>query len=390
MITLAIDNFGARGRPLPNGGDSMDYPALFYYLRESGMDVQVKQTEEAPQDAWYVMKVKWFDFTVDYLALVNPTVLARNMKIVFLYDEADNPAHIDERLFQLAEKHGHDNMVFVTGNTDADQHVWTTYWPEREYLYRRSVGPVRGSKTHFKRRSKHFTGLCRIDKLWRKIFMSNLWKKGLHHNGYFSYCQEFLGEQDDWAGVPLLNEFISEREPEFTKFIQAGPFFVDELSSRERNDYAVLAENFYQDSYFNIVLETFIDVDGSKGQFITEKTFKPILNNQPFICVAEHNHMRHLRELGYETFRSLWSEEYDAIEDTQQRFETVMKLSEELAGMRLTDLHDLYAKSVPILEHNRNKLENDVTHRLHDLVDKIMSKPSRYTSVQSDLRHFDH
>ena len=128
MITLAIDNFGARGRPLPNGGDSMDYPALFYYLRESGLNVQVKQTEEAPQDAWYVMKVKWFDFTVDYLALVNPTVLARNMKIVFLYDEADNPAHIDERLFQLAEKHGHDNMVFVTGNTDADQHVWTTYW----------------------------------------------------------------------------------------------------------------------------------------------------------------------------------------------------------------------------------------------------------------------
>jgi len=375
MITLAIDNFGARGRPLPNGGDSMDYPALFYYLRESGMDVQVKQTEEAPQDAWYVMKVKWFDFTVDYLALVNPTVLARNMKIVFLYDEADNPAHIDERLFQLAEKHGHDNMVFVTGNTDADQHVWTTYWPEREYLYRRSVGPVRGSKTHFKRRSKHFTGLCRIDKLWRKIFMSNLWKKGLHHRGYFSYCQTFLGEQDDWDGIPLLNEFIESRELDVDEFITAGPFLVDQLSDQDRNNDAVLAEHLYQDSYFNIVLETNIDADSSGGQCITEKTLKPILNCQPFICVAEHHHLAHLHELGYATFDSLWKEDYDDIQDTQQRFEAVMRLSEELIRLPLDELHYLYQRAQPILEHNRKVLANYVPHRLQDLVEKIMNRP---------------
>jgi len=404
VITLAIDNFGNSGRPLPNGmrpeqcvnddfaedWPRLDYPRLFYYLKESGIDVAVKQTEEADSEAWYPITVGWFDFTLDYFDLINPTVLARNMKIVFLYHEADNPGHINKRLMELAELHGHDNMAFISGNSAADQYRFCHYWPELEYMYRRSVDFKQAATAHFKHRSKHFTGLCRIDKLWRKIFMSNLWKKGLHHNGYFSYCQEFLGEQDEWAGVPLLNEFISGRESEFTEFIQAGPFLVDELSSRERNDYAVLSKNFYEDSYFNIVLETFIDVDSSGGQFITEKTFKPILNNQPFICVAEHNHMRHLRELGYETFHTLWNEDYDAIEDTQQRFEAAMELSEELAGMTLNDLHELYVKSVPILEHNRNKLENDVTHRLHALVDDIMSKPSRYTSVQSDLRHSDH
>ena len=387
MITLAIDNFGNSGRPLPNGmrpeqcvnddfaesWPRLDYPRLFYYLKESGIDVVVRQTEEADSEAWYPITVGWFDFDLDYFDLINPTALARNMKIVFLYHEADNPEHINKRLAELAEKHGHDNIAFISGNSAADQYQFTHYWPELEYMYRRSVDFKQASKTHFKRRSKHFTALVRIDKLWRKIFMSNLWKRGLHHNGYFSYCQEFLGEQDDWDGVPLSNEFIHKREPEFREFIQAGPFFVDELSSRERNDYAVLAENFYEDSYFNIVLETFIDVDSSGGQFITEKTFKPILNHQPFIVVAEHNHLKHLHELGYKTFNSIWDESYDSIENTQDRFEAVMRLSEDLCSKPLDELHDMYVSVVDILEHNHNLLKGDLSHRLKNLTTDLDS-----------------
>lgn len=390
MITLAIDNFQqGTGRPLPNGMSPeqcvnddfamdwprLDYPRIFYYLKESGIDCVVKHTPEATGDAWYPITIGWFDFDLDYFDLINPTALARDMKIVFLYHEADNPENINNRLTELAKKHGHDNIAFISGNSAADQYQYTHYWPELEYMYRRSVDFTKASKTHFKRRSKHFTGLCRIDKLWRKIFMSNLWNKGLHTQGYFSYCQEFLGQQDDWDGVPLLNEWIAKQLPIMAKFIQAGPFFVDDLTTDQRNDYSVLAENFYEDSYFNIVLETFIDVDSSGGQFITEKTLKPILHHQPFIAVAEHNHMKHLRELGYETFSGIFDESYDAIENTQERFEAVMKLSEDLISMPINDLHDIYVKSVPIIEHNRNKLENDITHRLHDLVEKINYRP---------------
>ena len=390
MITLAIDNFQhGTGRPLPNGmrpeqcanddfaqqWPRLDYPRLFYYLKESKIDCVIKHTPEASSDAWYPMTIGWFDFTLDYFELINPEVLAKGMKIVFLYHEADNPKDINARLTELAKRHDHDNIAFISGNSSADQYQYTYYWPELEYMYRRSVDFTKASKTHFKRRSKHFTGLCRIDKLWRKIFMSNLWNKGLHTKGYFSYCQEFLGEQDDWNGVPLLNEFIAKHEPIYTEFIKEGPFFCDDLSSQARNDYSVLAEHFYDDSYFNIVLETFIDVDSSNGQFITEKTLKPILNNQPFIVVAEYNHMKHLRELGYETFNGIFDESYDAIENTQERFESVMRLSEELISLPLEELHDIYTKAVPILEHNRDKLENDITHRLCDLVERINYRP---------------
>ena len=390
MITLAIDNFEERtGRPLPNGvsleryhegnfdteSPRLDYPRIFYYLKESNIDCVVKHTPEAGAGAWYPMTVGWFDFTLDYFDLINPLALDMDMKIVFFYQEGDNPERINQRLTELADKHGYHNIAFVSGNSVADQYEYTYYWSEVEYMYKRTVDFTKASKTHFKRRSKHFTALCRIDKLWRKAFMSNLWKKGLHEKGYFSYCQDLLGQQDDYFGVPLHNDWLASQQKTMDEFIAAGPFFVDDLSMEQRNDHSIMTNFFYDDSYINIVLESLIDIDSSGGQCFSEKTLKPILNQQPFICVAGHHHLKHLRDLGYETFGGIINEEYDSIEDGQQRFEAVMKLSEDLINLSLEDLHDIYVRSVPILEHNRDKLENGVTHRLHDLVEKINYRP---------------
>jgi len=386
MITLAIDNFEeGTGRPIPNGitrehyreggwdtsSPYLDYPRIFYYAKESSIDIDIYHTPNAPNGAWYPMNIGWFDFTFDYFKLINPKAFKKGFKIVFFYHEADNPKMISRRITELCKQYDYHNVAVVSGNSAATDYKYTHYWPELEYMYRRSVDFTTVPKTHFKRRSKHFTALVRIDKLWRKVFMSNLWAKGLHKNGYFSYCQEQLGEQDDYDGLPLYNEWLAEQQPRVNDFIQAGPFFVDELSSDERNNYAVTPIELYEDSYFNIVLETFIDVDSSEGQFITEKTLKPILHCQPFICVAEHQHLKHLRELGYATFGHIWDESYDEIEDTNERFRAVMKLSEELARMPLDKLHDMYLEAEPTLLHNRSVLESDLSHRLGTLIDTI-------------------
>lgn len=386
MITLAIDNFEERtGRPLPNGitrehyqrGNFsteypwLDYPRIFYYAKESELDIEIFHTPNAPNGSWYPVTIGWFDFTLDYFNLINPRAFKKGFKIVFFYQEADNPQRISRRLRELADQHDYHNIALVSGNSVADDYKYTHYWPEVEYMFRRSVDFNQVPKTHFKRRSKHFIALCRIDKLWRKVFMSNLWAKELHKKGYFSYCQEQLGEQDDYNGLPLYNEWLASQQPRVDRFIKAGPFFVDQLSSEERNDYAITPTDLYEDSYVNFVLETNIDVDSSGGQCITEKTFKPILHCQPFICVAEHNHLKHLRELGYATFGHLWDESYDEIENSHDRFLAVMKLSEEIANKSLDELHDLYIEAEPTLLHNRQVLESSLTLRLEKLIQKI-------------------
>ena len=387
MITLAIDNFADRGKPLPNGltleqcannnftmqSPYLDYPRIFYYLKESDIDVEVKHTPQASEGAWYPITVSWFDHTVDYFELVNPLVFENKLKIVFFYQEADNPLHINERIKELCRKHDYYNVAFVSGNSRADQYEYTWYWPEVEYMFQRQVDFSKASLTHFKRRSKHYMALCRIDKLERRIFMSNLWKNGLDKRGYFSYCQEQLDQHNDYSGIDLYDEFLAEQEQLGQEFIKAGPFYVDSLTSEQRNDYSVLSDDMYQDSYFNFVLESFINIDGSGGQSMTEKTFKPILYCQPFICVAEHHHLKHLRELGYHTFDNIIDESYDDIENTQERFEAVMGLAQDLASIDLDTAHDMYKKCGDRLLENRVLLENVNGTRLKKLTTDLNS-----------------
>ena len=387
MITLAIDNFADRGKPLPNGltleqcannnftmqSPYLDYPRIFYYLKESDIDVEVKHTPQASEGAWYPITVSWFDHTVDYFELVNPLVFENKLKIVFFYQEADNPLHINERIKELCRKHDYYNVAFVSGNSRADQYEYTWYWPEVEYMFQRQVDFSKASLTHFKRRSKHYMALCRIDKLERRVFMSNLWKNGLDKRGYFSYCQEQLDQHNDYSGIDLYDEFLAEQDQLGKEFIKAGPFYVDSLTSEQRNDYSVLSDDMYQDSYFNFVLESFINIDGSGGQSMTEKTFKPILYCQPFICVAEHHHLKHLRELGYHTFDNIIDESYDDIENTQERFEAVMGLAQDLASIDLDTAHDMYKKCGDRLLENRVLLENINGTRLKKLTTDLNS-----------------
>jgi len=127
----------------------------------------------------------------------------------------------------------------------------------------------------------------------------------------------------------------------------------------------------YQDSYFNFVLESFICIDGSGGQSITEKTWKPILHCQPFICLAEHHHLRHLHELGYHTFDNIIDESYDDIENTQERFEAVVALAQDLASIDLDTAHEMYKKCSDKLFENRVLLENVNGSRLRTLIENL-------------------
>ena len=157
--------------------------------------------------------------------------------------------------------------------------------------------------------------------------------------------------------------------------IAAGPFLVDELDSDAHNNYAANMTDLYEDSYFNIVLETMIDVDDSKGQFVTEKTFKPIFNNQFFVVVSGVNHIAHLRDLGYCTFGRVIDEHYDSIENNQDRFEAVLALTKDLASRPLTELHSIYQQLQPEIAHNHKVFVTGMGHRLQAVVDRINCKP---------------
>jgi len=395
VIHLAIDYIDpVSGRPMPNGIllenhhliESMDcrrldYPRIIYYLHQCRIPYKIIATADAPNDAWYPMVIGWFDFSADYLAMISPMALTRmqqkQMRIVFTYHEGDNPAKIRQRINHLCSEYSIDPKLvwLVSGNTSADSLPGCVYWPELEFMYWRTVDLSTGAKYHLEQRSRAFTGLCRIDKLWRKVFMSELWANDLHKNGYFSYTQHLLGSEDNYFNCALRNSYLAHKQHQVNQFIAAGPFLVDELDDDAHNNYVVNMTNLYSDSYFNIVLETMIDIDASGGNFVTEKTLKPIFNNQFFVAVSSHNHMAHLRELGYKTFGRVIDEHYDGIENNQERFEAVLVLTKDLCARPLTELHSIYQQLQPEIEHNHQVFVAGMKHRLQAVVDKINCKP---------------
>jgi hypothetical protein len=203
--------------------------------------------------------------------------------------------------------------------------------------------------------------------------MSDLWSHSLDQRGYFSYNQHLLGSEDNYDGCALDNNYLTACQSRVDEFIAAGPFRVDDLDTEAHNSYDQNMTGLYAESYFNIVLETMIDVDSSNGQFVTEKTFKPIFNNQFFVAVSSVDHQRHLRELGYKTFGRYIDESYDSIVNNQQRFEAVLDVTKSLIHLDLDKLHQLYVDLAPEIQHNSHVFQTGMDHRLRTVVERISS-----------------
>jgi hypothetical protein len=125
----------------------------------------------------------------------------------------------------------------------------------------------------------------------------------------------------------------------------------------------------FNDSYFNVILETHLDADQSGGTFLTEKTFKPIKNCQPFVLVAPAGSIRQLQHMGYRTFDHVINHAYDQELDNTKRWDMACSEIERLVTK--VDLHQLYIDSREDLLHNQRLFLSSKQDRLNSLITKL-------------------
>jgi len=124
---------------------------------------------------------------------------------------------------------------------------------------------------------------------------------------------------------------------------------------------------FYDNSYINIVMETYFF---NNIIHITEKTYKPIAFMQPFIMFAAPNGLQHIKDMGFKTFNQFWDESYDSETDHIIRF---LKIAQEIRKISnwSQETLDQFAKDVrPILEFNREHLKNMKDIEVDQFVEK--------------------
>lgn len=364
------------GRPYPNLAPPMDasngyhgmgdtYPwiipcRLLYYCYDHRYPIGISYIDQAiPANSYYPVGIGWFDFSIDYFALMSATVRAllkeNKLQVLFYYHEGDNPVHEKNRLDALCAEHNLplNCYVFVSGNTACQQLDNFVYFPDHELFYWRNGvvwndRPQPGCTAHTRPRSREFTMLSRIHKWSRATIVSYFHKQGLLNRSYWSYNTIDIGDQFEDNPIrihdfPGLEEYARE-------FLAHAPYACDTLSADDHNSHWVLDPKLFEDSYCNLVLETFFDADGSGGAFISEKTFKAIRHAQPFVIFGTANTLATLRELGYRTYDDYIDNAYDKEMDNTERFvkliSTVNKLSKQ-------DLHTWYVSLLDDIKYNQ-------------------------------------
>jgi len=87
---------------------------------------------------------------------------------------------------------------------------------------------------------------------------------------------------------------------------------------------------------------------------ITEKTFKAIALEMPFVLVATAGSLKYLREYGFKTFDGIIDESYDTETDDVVRIEKVVKLLKDLDNLSVEQRQQIHLDCLPIVEHNFN------------------------------------
>jgi hypothetical protein len=328
--------------------------------------------------AYYPININFFDPEIDYISLMDPTSLARlkrgDFRILFYYSEGDNPdPEIYTSMDRMLQTHGLtlDQVKFVTANYKLRNKPSFVYFPDDEVYYRYlHILENNYVKEHnLQKRNKKFTCLIRADKVWRKIYANFIYQLQLVDDGYFSYTgYKYETSHCGLDDIDQWQDYDDTLVPDLLGFELQIPFKCDELSDNEHNNHKLIDHKFYTDAYFNFVVETHFDNDTC---FLTEKTFKPILNLQPFIIAGNPGSLALLKDLGYKTFEDVIKESYDLHTDHRKRMSELIKISYDLC--KLSDTHHMRIQSIlaDILQYNQKHFLAPKANRINKLLNEL-------------------
>lgn len=321
---------------------------------------------------FYLISIGFFDFDVDYFGLINPKIKQRlkehSLRVLFYYDEGDNPYKIKKRLDQLCDANGLDVdcYCFLSANTAANLIPGFNYFPSDELLYWTRNQQIPASKVHSLPRTKDFTALSRVHKLWRATAMADLHRQNLLDNSYWSYRTDVtVTNRPDENPLHIVTDIINS---DLTKFLSGCPYSCDNLTSDQHNDHTMVELEHFNNSYCSIILETHFDTDGSNGTFLTEKTFKAIKHGHPFIIVGTPGSLHQLKLMGYRTFDHAIDNSYDTETDNVQRW---VKIVRAITKLKQQNMHEWFLSCQDDILHNQRLFLSSKRWRLNNIYDFI-------------------
>ena len=124
-----------------------------------------------------------------------------------------------------------------------------------------------------------------------------------------------------------------------------------------------------RDSMFHVVTET---VYYQNKLHLTEKVFKPIVAQRPFILTAAAGNLAYLKSYGFRTFDRWIDESYDQIQDNSLRISAISKEIQKLCSLSKAEQADMLLDMQETLAYNFSHFYTDFkTQCVNELVDNF-------------------
>lgn len=301
----------------------------------------------------------WFDpfGSTDFTDSINlPFIPGRiNHRIVFWDQEPMHRDRIEKFFDQYLPIFHADKITIVTSEHNSEDVLWTcnTYGLQSAYYFFHGWAALdwyRGyNRTYlmqpFAERKPNITFLCPNNiiggrRKHRLELLSELVDRKLVHTNLVSFPDR----------CPYENRSVAELCQDYNIDMAAVelPLKIDNGSNYHSESHAIDMWELANQSLLHVVTET---VYSGRKQHLTEKTFKPIVMQQPFVLVSCQGSLEYMRRYGFKTFGSLWDESYDEASD-KCRILKIGELLADLNNLSFKDKQQLQKHLIPLVEHN--------------------------------------
>lgn len=178
--------------------------------------------------------------------------------------------------------------------------------------------------------------------------------------GQLLYKKNLL--QDNLVSLYYIKNQLQQHHSQFDdEYLNSLPWIIDITPIHQKRLKFLLNTDteleMYLQTYVNFIVESFVDNSSELNSMyekdLSEKTFKPITQMQPFVLYAQPGGLKLLKSYGYKTFDRWWDESYDDETDRIKRLTKIVSLFEKINNMTHKQLADMLFEMLPVLEHNR-------------------------------------
>jgi hypothetical protein len=175
------------------------------------------------------------------------------------------------------------------------------------------------------------------------LYEADLLKKSIHSFGNNS--KDYIKQVNN----AYKNQLTTNTVEYLASIANTSPDGKDLINENPASN--IVAEH-YQYTFLSLVNETLAE-DYFNAIFFSEKIYKPIVMEHPFILFSGYKNLEKFKEFGFKTFDKWWDESYDAEPNMFGRAKKIVAILSELNNLTDAQLIVLRKEMTPILKHNK-------------------------------------